>query len=63
MAQGSRIRLPMQETQVQSLGWENPTKEETGTHSRILALEIPRKRGARRATVHGVTKELDTLSN
>ena len=26
---------------VQSLGWEDPLEEETATHSRILAWEIP----------------------
>ena len=33
--------LPMQETQVQSLGWEDPLEKEMATHSSILALEIP----------------------
>ena len=31
----------MQETWVQSLGWEDPLEEEMATHSSILALEIP----------------------
>ena len=31
----------MQETQVQSLGWENPLEKEMATHSSILALRIP----------------------
>ena len=31
----------MQETQVRSLGWEDPLEEETATHSRILAWKIP----------------------
>ena len=30
-----------QETQVQSLGWEEPLKEEMATHSGVLAWEIP----------------------
>ena len=30
-----------QETQVQSLGWEDPLQEEMATHSSILAWEIP----------------------
>ena len=30
-----------QETQVQSLGWEDPLEEEMATHSGILAWEIP----------------------
>ena len=31
----------MQKTQVQSLGEEDPLEKGTGTHSSILALEIP----------------------
>ena len=31
----------MQETWVQSLGWEDPLEEEMATHSSILAWEIP----------------------
>ena len=31
----------MQETQVQSLGQEDPLKKEMATHSSILAWEIP----------------------
>ena len=31
----------MQETWVQSLGWEVPLGEEMATHSNILAWEIP----------------------
>ena len=35
-------RLPtMLETQVRSLGWEDPLEEERATHSSILAWEIP----------------------
>ena len=35
-------RLPaVQETQVQSLGWENPPEKEMATHSSILAWRIP----------------------
>ena len=30
----------LQETQVQSLGWENPLEKEMATHSSILAWEI-----------------------
>ena len=33
--------LPMQEMQVQSLGWEDPLEKEMATHSRILAWRIP----------------------
>ena len=45
----------MQETQVQSLGWEDPLEKETATHSSILAWD----RGAWQAMVHGIVKELD----
>ena len=35
-------RLPtMQETQVQSLGWEDPLEKEMATHSSTLAWTIP----------------------
>ena len=36
---GKRIPLPMQETWLRSLGWEDPLEEETC--SSILAWEIP----------------------
>ena len=39
--QSVRIHLPMQETQVQSLGWEDPLEEEMATYPSILAWEIP----------------------
>ena len=36
-------RLPtIQETRVQSLGWEDPLEKEMTTHSSILAWEVPR---------------------
>ena len=40
---GSVVKNPpaTQETQVPSLGWEDPLEEEMATHSRILAWEIP----------------------
>ena len=41
VAQWGRIRLPMQETQVQSPGQEDPLEEEVATHSSLLAWEIP----------------------
>ena len=31
----------MQETQVRSLGWEDPLEKEMATHSSILAWRIP----------------------
>ena len=36
-----KIYLSMQETWVQSLGWENPLEKEMATHSSIPAWEIP----------------------
>ena len=42
----------LQETQVQSLGWEDPLEKEMATLSSILALE----RRTWQATTHGVTK-------
>ena len=42
----------MQETQVQSLGWEDPLEKGMATHSSILAWRIPWTE----ITVHGVTK-------
>ena len=33
--------LAMQETKVQSLGWEGPLEKEMATHSSILASRIP----------------------
>ena len=40
---GSGVKncLPMQETRIQSLGWEDPLEKEMATHSSILAWEIP----------------------
>ena len=46
----------MQETQVQSLGQEDPLEEEVATHSSILAQKNPMDRGALWATVHEVAK-------
>ena len=46
----------MQDTWVQSLGWEYPLEECMATHTSILAWRIPMDRGAWQATVHGVTK-------
>ena len=33
--------LPLQQSQVRSLGWKNPLEKEIATHSSILAWEIP----------------------
>ena len=59
VAQRYRICLPMQETGVLSLGWQDPLEEAMATHFSILAWRIPTDRGALQATVHGVA-ESDT---
>ena len=43
----------VQETQVRSLGWEDPLEKEMATLSTILAWRISMDRGAGRGTVHG----------
>ena len=58
---GSVVKNPppvqkIQETRLQSLGWEDPLDEEMATHSSILAWKNPMDRGAWWATVHGVAK-------
>ena len=56
-------KLPaMQETQVLSLGREDPLKKEMATHSSILAWRILTDRGAWWATVHGVAKSWTRLN-
>ena len=59
MAQWERICLPMQETHVQSLGWEGPLDKGNGNPLQYSCLENPMDGGAWQATVHGVTKESD----
>ena len=57
-------RLPaMRETQVQSLGWEDPLEKEMVTHSSTLAWKIPWTEKPGRLTVHGVAKSLTRLSD
>ena len=41
VAQRVKCLLAMQETWVQSLGWEDPLEKEMAPHSRILAWRIP----------------------
>ena len=53
----------MQETQVHSLGQENPLEEGMATHSSILAWRIPMDRGAWQAAVLGVVKSQTRLSD
>ena len=50
--------LPVQETQVQSLGWEDALEEERATHSSILAWETPwTEEPGDLQSVHGSAKE------
>ena len=59
VAQWLRIQLPlqeMQESQVWSLGQEDPLKEEMATHSDIFSWKNPMGRGAWQTTVHKVSK-------
>ena len=46
----------MWETQVQSLGQEDPLGKGVATHSSILAWKNPMDRGACQATVHGFSE-------
>ena len=62
MAQTVKRLSAMQETQVQSLGWEDPLEKEMAAHSSILARKIPLTEEPGEATVHGVTKSWTRLS-
>ena len=53
MAQMVKNPPAMQETWVQSLGWEDPLEEGMATHFNMLAWRIPVDRWA---TVHGIAK-------
>ena len=53
----------MQETWVQSLGQEGTLEKDWLTHSRNSCLENSMDRGARWATVHGITKSQTRLSD
>ena len=41
VAQSVKNLTAVRETQIQSLGWEDPLEKEMTTHSSILALKIP----------------------
>ena len=51
----------MQETWVQSLGWEDLLEKEMATHSSILAWRNPGTGGAWWATVYGVAQSQTRL--
>ena len=64
VAQRLKHLPPMQETQIQSLGQEDPLEKETVTHSSILAWRIPwTEKTGRLHIVHGVAKSRTRLSN
>ena len=63
MAQTVKHLSAMQETRLQSLGWEDPLEKEMAAHSSTLAWKNPMDGGAWQATVHGVTKSRTRLSN
>ena len=53
----------MQETQVQTLGWEEPLEKEMATHSSILAWEIPQTQEPGGLQSVGLQKSQTQLSN
>ena len=63
MAQWAQNPPAMQETWVQSLGWEYSLWGGMATHSSILAWKIPMVRGAWWAIIHGVAKSWTRLSD
>ena len=58
-----RIHLPMWETWVQSLSWEDPLEKEMAAHSSILAWKIPWTEKPSKAAVHGAAKSRTQLSD
>ena len=48
--------LPMQETQVLSLGQKDPLEKEMAAYGSVLAWDISMDRGAWQVTVHGVAE-------
>ena len=62
VAQREKNLPAVQETQVRSLGWEDPLEKEMATHSSLLAWKNPMDRGAWWAAAHGVSKSPTRLS-
>ena len=60
VAPQSRVRMPVQETQVRSLGQEDSLEKVMATHSSMLVWRIPWTEEPGGATVHRVAKESDT---
>ena len=63
VAQTVKNRLKMWETQVQSLGLEDPLGKGTATHSNVLAWRIPWTEEPGELTVPGVAESRTRLSN
>ena len=65
VAQMVKCLPAMQETRVQSLGWEDLLEKETATHSNILAWEISWTQRIRfdLVTKHQQQKPLNTVQN
>ena len=64
MAQIIKNRPAMQETQVQSLGWEDSLEKGMATHSSILSWRIPwTEEPSGLYIVHGAIKSWTRLSN
>ena len=63
MVQAVKNLPAMQETQVQSLGGEDPLEKGMATHSSILTWKNPMDRGAWCATVRGITKSQTQVSD
>ena len=53
----------VQETWVQSLGWEDPLEKGKTPHYSVLAWRIPLDGGSWQATVHGVTESQTRVSD
>ena len=63
MAQRLKRLPPLQETRVQSLGWEDPLEKEMAIHSSTIAWKIPwTEEPGRLHVVHGVAKSRTRLS-
>ena len=62
VAQKVKNPLAMQETWVQSLGWEDPLEKGMGYPLQYFCLENSMDRGAWQAIVHGVAKRRTQLS-
>ena len=63
MAQMVKNLPAMQETQVGSLGWEDPLEKRMATHSSILAWRIPWTEQPGRLPPRGVAENQTRLSN